>query len=390
MSGPSNPGGYKTHDAEMIDVPKSATVAAKPFSKINDTPNAFIAKTTWYHMALNTASTAHNFLFSCTPTTSVVITNFPAPKDYQYSAKMADHIIVINDDDENALPMEAPPRPNAPPRTAQNLPDDEIRLSNSAIQQRLRYRNSQRGPNTTITSAEGLTLLELQALSTLMHDLSMAIGNVTITVADFRRFLTNTFDAWQTNFAVPPLPVIRSRQFDDTCIQVDWAWRDVKNAGINPQYVGLDDGQNEVTIRTEAMLRYDYAERERARSYNASLLNICAKRIIKKWAQAGTASDPYIQNDDRPTALMSLELSGPVAEAESRCLAQASAAYNAQIRVQHGDSNRDNNREAIKLIMVLVALFLSLFSSLLAALLAALISSPLSFTTFMPILPSQS
>ncbi|GKU01200.1 hypothetical protein FLAG1_03268 [Fusarium langsethiae] len=196
MSAPSNPDGYKAHDAEMIDVPKSATVATKPFSKINDTPNAFMARTTWY------------LLFSCTPTSSVVIANFPAPKDYQYSKA------------NNALPMEAPPRPNAPPRTAQNLPDDEIRLSNSAIQQRHRYRNNQRGPNTTITSAEGLTLLELQALSTLMHDLSMTIGNATITVADFRRFLTNIFDAWQTNFAVPPLPVIRSRQFDDTRIQV--------------------------------------------------------------------------------------------------------------------------------------------------------------------------
>ena len=38
---------------------------------------------------------------------------------------------------------------------------------------------------------------------------------------------------------------------------VDWAWRNKKNAAVDPQYVHLDHDQASITIRTQAMLQYN-------------------------------------------------------------------------------------------------------------------------------------
>jgi hypothetical protein len=65
------------------------------------------------------------------------------------------------------------------------------------------------------------------------------------------------------------------------------------------------------------MLQYDSAERIRIRTYNASLLTICAKKTIKKRAQAGTALDPVIADTDRPLGLLPLRLAGPTGRAEA-------------------------------------------------------------------------
>ncbi|KAL6915936.1 hypothetical protein FSHL1_007385 [Fusarium sambucinum] len=165
---------------------------------------------------------------------------------------MADHIIVIDDDDENEIP----------PPVQENW-----------------HRQTR-----------ALTFLDLCALSTLVYDLS-AVTSTTMTTADFRRFLDNIFDGWQSNEPVSEFPMLPERRFNDTRIQVerragkpvffglglnyetgviDWAWRDKKNAGISPQYARLDDGYDSITICTQAILYYDQAERVRIRTYNSN------------------------------------------------------------------------------------------------------------------------
>ncbi|KAH7197301.1 uncharacterized protein B0J16DRAFT_377754 [Fusarium flagelliforme] len=116
---------------------------------------------------------------------------------------------------------------------------------------------------------------------------------------------------------------------------VDWAWRDVKNVGISPQYVTLDNGQTNITIRVQAMHQYDTNERNRIQTFNTSLITTCARRIIEKWAATGTDRDPIIHDMDRPFGLQPLELSGPTAIAESARLAQAGQLYTAGFQTQH-------------------------------------------------------
>lgn len=125
-----------------------------------------------------------------------------------------------------------------------------------------------------INNENDLTLRELQALSTFLQSLSETMSTPA-TIADFRRFLLNIFDGWNSISQVPPHPLIPDRKFMDTRIKVgllredhplsrnqlngggqqlrqrragqpvyfglslnyetnivDWAWRDSKNAGI--------------------------------------------------------------------------------------------------------------------------------------------------------------
>ena len=150
------------------------------------------------------------------------------------------------------------------------------------------------------------------------------------TVNDYQRFLANVFDGWDSTSpieAVEPLPV---RHFSHTRIKVgvltvdhplspqqikngvteqkrerragqpvyfglglnyetgvvDWAWRDVKNSGISPQYVTLDNGQSNITIRANAMYQYDTHERNRIRNFNSS-----------------QAHHPHLELDALPVAL---------------------------------------------------------------------------------------
>ncbi|KAF4958248.1 hypothetical protein FSARC_11046 [Fusarium sarcochroum] len=106
-----------------------------------------------------------------------------------------------------------------------------------------------------------------------------------------------------------------------------WTWRDAKCSGLDPEYVVFNDGMDSVTIRTEAMLNYDEHERTRVRNYNKQLIIACARRTIKKWAQAGTDADPRVDVEDRPHDIERLYLSGPLAEIYAERLAQATAAY---------------------------------------------------------------
>ncbi|PCD17697.1 hypothetical protein FGRA07_07165 [Fusarium graminearum] len=111
---------------------------------------------------------------------------------------------------------------------------------------------------------------------------------------------------------------------------VHWDWRDAKNAGISPGYVTLDPEYDSISIRTQAMLRYDSVERNRIRTYNCSVLTICAQKTIIKWARAGTFQGPVISDVDRPLGLLELRLAGPIGAAEARRMLLVTEQYRLQ------------------------------------------------------------
>ncbi|RFN53686.1 hypothetical protein FIE12Z_2027 [Fusarium flagelliforme] len=254
------------------------------------------------------------------------------------------------------------------------------RLSLQTIRDTMNY-TDYRQANMMIRNGADLTLTELYNISTILRSLA-AIMDTPATAPDFERFLAGVFDGWNSNTPIRTADRLRPRQFVDTRIQVgilsqnhplsaqkikagvtpdgqkierragqpiyfglvglnsetgvvDWAWRDKKNAGVNPQYVHLDHGQTSITIRTQAMLQYDNMERDRIRAFNSSLVTNCARRVIQKWAQVDTALDPVIDNIDRPFGLMPLQLSGPTIIAEGERLIEAGRAYTAQSQTQH-------------------------------------------------------
>ncbi|KAJ4011326.1 hypothetical protein NW766_007970 [Fusarium irregulare] len=301
---------------------------------------------------------------------------------------------IIIDDDGDAH-LEAPP-PRAPGPVRRDLgraqearmhPYNQSqgvrnsnRISFQTIQDTMSY-TDHRQANMMIRSGADLTLTELYEISTILQSLGLKM-DTPATTSDFERFLAGVFDGWNSNTLIRAADLLRPRQFVDTRIQVgilsqnhplsaqkikagvtpdeqkrerragqpvyfglvglnsetgvvDWAWRDKKNAAVNPQYVRLNHGQTSITIRTQAMLQYDNVERDRIRAFNSSLITNCARRIIQKWAQAGTALDPFIDNIDRPFGLMSLQLSGPIVIAEGDRLIEAGRAYTAQSQTLH-------------------------------------------------------
>ncbi|KAH6994203.1 hypothetical protein EDB82DRAFT_475948 [Fusarium venenatum] len=71
---------------------------------------------------------------------------------------MADHIIVIDEDNENEIPPPARAYWHQPALAPRRQRDDQVNLSNAAIRERLQYSRN-RGPNITIAIPENLTLL---------------------------------------------------------------------------------------------------------------------------------------------------------------------------------------------------------------------------------------
>ncbi|QPC72578.1 hypothetical protein HYE68_003330 [Fusarium pseudograminearum] len=245
----------------------------------------------------------------------------------------ANRDIIVIGDDEELNPQQPRPR------------NESTHLTMDGIQGAFDFVRG-RPSGAIINNENDLSLRELQALSTFLQSLSETM-NAPATIADFRRFLLNIFDGWNSVSQVPPHPLVPKRKFMDTHIKVGqpvyfglsinyetnvvhWDWRDSKNAGISPDYVALDPEHNDVTIRTQAMLRYDSAERNRIRTYNCSVLTNCAQKTITKWARAGTAQDPVISDVDRPLGLLELLLSGPIGRADARRMIQATDQYELQ------------------------------------------------------------
>lgn len=297
--------------------------------------------------------------------------------------------IAIDDDDDGGHPAHPPPRyvrdraqdraqardhPYA--RGGRNQRQRPM-LSHQTIQDIMNY-VEHRPANTVIRDEANMTLAELYSISTILQSLE-AIMDVPATISDFKRLLGSIFNRWDSSTPIDAAASLPQRQFGHTRIRVgvlsvdhplspqqikagvteqkrerragqpvffglvlnyetgvvDWAWRDVKNACISPQYVRLDDGQTNVTIRAQAMCQYDTIECNRIRTFNTSLITTCARRIIGKWAQVGTDRDPIIHDMDRPFGLQPLELSGPTVIAESARLAQAGQLYTASFQTQH-------------------------------------------------------
>ncbi|CEI62831.1 hypothetical protein FVEN_g594 [Fusarium venenatum] len=242
-------------------------------------------------------------------------------------------------------------------------------LSQDVIQHALPFRDH-RHAGTTITGGDDLTPEELYGLASIMQ--------TTATMGDFERFLFGIFDGWTSASPTPTNPVLHDRSSKKTRLQVgtlsedhplttrqikankrqdperracslvyfglninhemgdvDWFWCDSRNVAINPRYVCLDEGQTEITIRTQAMLRYDHAERVRIRTYNCALLEACAKRIVQKWAHACSSFGSVIDDADQPHDLQPLQLAGPYVEAQSEVLAEASRRCMALLQAQH-------------------------------------------------------
>ncbi|KAH7173533.1 uncharacterized protein B0J16DRAFT_405894 [Fusarium flagelliforme] len=225
------------------------------------------------------------------------------------------------------------------------------RLSLQTIRDTMNY-TDYRQANMMIRNGADLTLTELYNISTILRSLA-AIMDTPATAPDFERFLAvgilsqnHPLSAQKIKAGVTPDGQKIERRagqpiyfglvgLNSETGVVDWAWRDKKNAGVNPQYVHLDHGQTSITIRTQAMLQYDNVERDRIRAFNSSLVTNCARRVIQKWAQVDTALDPVIDNIDRPFGLMPLQLSGPTIIAEGERLIEAGRAYTAQSQIQH-------------------------------------------------------
>ncbi|CEI62838.1 unnamed protein product [Fusarium venenatum] len=172
---------------------------------------------------------------------------------------MADHIIVIDEDNENEIPPPARAYWHQPALAPRRQRDDQVNLSNAAIRERLQYSRN-RGPNITIAIPENLTLLNY------VH---------------FQRFLVNIFDGWRSNEPLPEFPLLPECLFKDTHIKVGvlqedhpfsaaqvksganeqkperrpgqpvLGLADKKNAGFSPRYARLDDGHDSVTIHLD-------------------------------------------------------------------------------------------------------------------------------------------
>ncbi|KAL6915940.1 hypothetical protein ACHAPO_005393 [Fusarium lateritium] len=262
----------------------------------------------------------------------------------------ANNPIIVPDGDEDE-----PVHELADPRHAHDSP-----LSRDAIQHALPFRDH-RHARTTIAGGDDLTLEEMYSLATLMQSLAFVM-QTTATMEDFERFLFAIFDGWSSASPTPANPVLQDRSSKETRLQadktqdperracrpvyfglninhemgdVDWFWCDSHNVAINPRYVRLDEGQTEITIRAQAMLRYDYAERVRIRTYNCALLEACAKRTVQKWALAGSCFASVIGNADRPDDLQPLQLALPLVEAKAEVLAEAFRGYMAVPQAQH-------------------------------------------------------
>ncbi|PTD01499.1 hypothetical protein FCULG_00010286 [Fusarium culmorum] len=119
----------------------------------------------------------------------------------------ANRIIIIVDDDQEELHPQQP-RPQ----------NESAHLIMDGIQAAFNFVRS-RPSGAIINNENGLTLRELQALSTFLQSLSETM-NTPATIADFRRFLLNIFDGWNSISQVPPHPLIPDRKFMDTRIKV--------------------------------------------------------------------------------------------------------------------------------------------------------------------------
>ncbi|CAG7563674.1 unnamed protein product, partial [Fusarium equiseti] len=216
-----------------------------------------------------------------------------------------------------------------PRRPSPEPPDQRPPLGSIAIHDTMQYLPV-RQPGTRIRTATQLSLQELVALSQKLKALEEHTSQP-VTMDDFRRMLQNVFDGWDTSFTLGRPPALLERKFGDSRIQVgilvqdhpltaekaraggavsaahraeqpvffginiqyedgtvDWAWRDRSNAGISPRYVRLDEGMTPISIRTDAMIRFDTTEYLRIRAYSSALLNLSVRTTIKRFAVTGT------------------------------------------------------------------------------------------------------
>ncbi|KAF4954359.1 hypothetical protein FGADI_5299 [Fusarium gaditjirri] len=129
---------------------------------------------------------------------------------------------------------------------------------------------------------------------------------IMLTITGYRKFLENLFEDWNSALDAPENPVLPMRTSKQTTICVGglaqdlplpaenqgtdtvldewrkvhapvyfemtldyengtvlWTWKDKRNRGFHPEYVGLTDGKTEITIRIQLLNQYESKERIR-------------------------------------------------------------------------------------------------------------------------------
>ncbi|KAF5678394.1 hypothetical protein FDENT_8970 [Fusarium denticulatum] len=138
-----------------------------------------------------------------------------------------------------------------------------------------------------------------------------------LTVSDWQSFLNALFDNWNSRFDPPADPELPARQGKQAQLEVAtlnqdhppsiarqrsvlWTWSDSQKQGVSHQYVTLDRGKTEVSIRQELIQRYNYWERQRIKQHNKDLLVACRRRAIKRWVHDGTGRVSVLNPDEHP------------------------------------------------------------------------------------------
>ncbi|EWZ37538.1 uncharacterized protein FOBCDRAFT_223540 [Fusarium oxysporum Fo47] len=165
-----------------------------------------------------------------------------------------------------------------------------------------------------------------------------------LTVGDWQGFLNALFDNWNSRFDPPANPELPTRLRKQTQLEVGtlkqdhppsiarqrsgdlgvgdmrkkaekvslglslnyetgsvlWTWSDSNKQGVSHQYVTLDPGNTEVSIRQDLIRQYDFWERQRIKQYNKDLLVSCCRRIIKRWVHEGTERIGLLNRDEEP------------------------------------------------------------------------------------------